>query len=268
MMKKITLLIVMLFFSCYGFSQAITENFEGTSLPTAGNWALTSGNWKVFDNGIGTAQSWGVIPAPNSCNGRSAYLNRENVTDGTFAQDWLVTPQVTIPTNGQLHFSTKQTLAANFGSIYTIRVSTTSQTNAGTFTTIQTWDETQLNAVYDICEEKVVQFPATYVGQSVYVAFVMTNDNGDRWIIDDVSIVEQCLDPTVQTATNATLTGATLGWNNPSGASQWEVEVVATGATPTGTGTLVSTNPYTVTGLTQGTCYDFYVNRQYFRIWG
>ncbi|WP_339839072.1 choice-of-anchor J domain-containing protein, partial [uncultured Flavobacterium sp.] len=184
MMKKITLLIVMLFFSCYGFSQALTENFEGTALPTAGNWALASGNWKIFDNGIGTAQSWGVIPAPNSCNGRSAYLNKENVTDGTFAEDWLVTPQVTIPTNGQLHFSTKQTLAANFGSIYTIRVSTASQTNAGTFTTIQTWNETELNAVYDVCEEKVVQFPATYIGQPVYVAFVMTNDNGDRWIVD------------------------------------------------------------------------------------
>ncbi|WP_339890249.1 choice-of-anchor J domain-containing protein, partial [uncultured Flavobacterium sp.] len=260
MMKKITLLIVILFFSLLGFSQpALTEDFEGTSLPAAGNWALTSGNWKVFDNGIGTAQSWGVIPAPNSCNGRSAYLSRENVTDGTFAEDWLVTPQVTIPTNGQLHFSTKQTLAANFGSIYTIRVSTTSQTNAASFTTIQTWNETELNVVYDICEEKVVQFPASYVGQPVYVAFVMTNDNGDRWIVDDVSVVEQCLDPTVQTVTNPTLTGATLGWDNPSGASQWEVEIVATGATPTGTGTLVTSNPYTVTTLTQGTCYDFYV---------
>ncbi|WP_415776932.1 choice-of-anchor L domain-containing protein, partial [Flavobacterium gelidilacus] len=259
-MKKITLLFVMLFFSFISYSQLI-EDFEGTTTPnlTTGNWALTSGNWKVFDNGIGTAQSWGVIPAPNSCNGRSAYLNRENVTDGTFAEDWLVTPLSTVPANGQLHFSTKQTLAANFGSVYTIRVSLTSQTNAGSFTTIQTWNETELNAVYDVCEEKVVQFPAAYVGQQVYVAFVMTNDNGDRWIVDDVSIVEQCLDPTVQTATNATLTGATLGWDNPSGASQWEVEIVGTGATPTGTGTLVSSNPYPVTGLTQGTCYDFYV---------
>ncbi|WP_339888869.1 choice-of-anchor L domain-containing protein, partial [uncultured Flavobacterium sp.] len=259
-MKKITLLFVMLFFSFIGHSQ-LTEDFEGTTIPNlaTGNWALTSGNWKVFDNGIGTAQSWGVIPAPNSCNGRSAYVSRENVTDGTFAEDWLVTPQVTIPTNGQLHFSTKQTLAANFGSIYTIRVSTTSQTNAASFTTIQTWNETELNVVYDICEEKVVQFPASYVGQPVYVAFVMTNDNGDRWIVDDVSVVEQCLDPTVQTVTNPTLTGATLGWDNPSGASQWEVEIVATGATPTGTGTLVTSNPYTVTTLTQGTCYDFYV---------
>jgi hypothetical protein len=43
-----------------------------------------------------------------------------------------------------------------------------------------------------------------------------------------------------------------------------EVELAATGTTPTGTGTLVSTNPYTVAGLTQGTCYDFMLKQMYF----
>ena len=256
-MKKITLFLVLLFLSFSGYAQ-LPENFEGTTLPNAaGDWVLNSGTWKVFDNGIGTAQSWEVIAAPNSCNGRSAYVNRENVADGTFAEDWLVTPLVTIPTNGQLRFSTRQFLAANFGSIYTIRVSTTSQTTG--FTTVQTWTETELNAVYNICEDKVVNFPASYFGQQVYIAFVMTNDNGDRWVVDDVNVVEKCLDPTTQTAVNPTLVGATLGWDNPSGATQWEVEIVATGATTTGTGTIVTTNPYTVTNLTQATCYDFYV---------
>ncbi|MFC4739854.1 choice-of-anchor L domain-containing protein, partial [Flavobacterium ponti] len=259
-MKKITLFLVMLLLSFTGYAQ-FPENFEGTTLPnyTTDDWVLSGGTWKVFDNGIGTIQSWGVVPAPNSCNGRSAYLNNENVTNGTFAEDWLVSP-LTVPViaNAQLRFSAKQTLAANFGSIYTIRVSTTSQTDVSTFTTIQTWTETELNDVYNVCEEKVVSL-AAYAGQQIYVAFVMTNDNGDRWILDDVKIVEQCLDPTNQTATNPTLTSSTLGWTSPGSATNWEVEIVPSAGTPTGTGTVVSTNPYVATGLTQGTCYDYYV---------
>ncbi|MFC4739870.1 choice-of-anchor J domain-containing protein, partial [Flavobacterium ponti] len=260
MMKKITLFLVMLLLSFTGYAQ-FPENFEGTTVPnyTTDDWVLSGGTWKVFDNGIGTTQSWGVLPAPNSCNGRSAYLNNENVTNGTFAEDWLVSP-LTVPViaNAQLRFSAKQTLAANFGSIYTIRVSTTSQTDASTFTTIQTWTETELNDVYNVCEEKVVSL-AAYAGQQIYVAFVMTNDNGDRWILDDINIVEQCLDPTNQTATNPTLTSSTLGWTSPGSATNWEVEIVPSAGTPTGTGTVVSTNPYVATGLTQGTCYDYYV---------
>jgi gliding motility-associated-like protein len=257
-MKKITLILLMMFFSYTSFSQ-LPEGFEGTSLPSSGNWVLPSGTWKIFDNGIGLAQSWNVIPAPNACTGtRSAYLNRENVTDGTFAEDWLVAPLTTVPVNGQLRFLSRLTQAGNQGSVYTIRVSTTSQTVAGSFTTIQTWTETEINSVFNDCEEKVVSLSA-YAGQSVYVAFVMTNDNGDRWIIDDVNVVEQCLDPTTQTATSPTLTTSNLGWSNPSGASQWEVEVIGTGITPTGVGVITGSNPYTATGLTQGTCYDFYV---------
>jgi gliding motility-associated-like protein len=258
-MIKITLFFLMMFSSFVSFSQ-LTEGFEGTSLPdvATGDWVLPSGTWKVFDNGIGLFESWKVSSAPFACTAtRSAFISGENVVAGTTALDWLVTPQTMIPNNGQLRFITKQTLGPNFGSLYSIRVSTTSQTTG--FTTIQTWTEPELNAVFNVCEEKVVQFPAVYVGVSVYVAFVMENINGDSWIVDDVTIVEQCLDPTTQTATNSTLTTADLGWDNPSGASQWEVEIVATGATPTGTGAIATTNPYTATGLTQGTCYDFYV---------
>ncbi|WP_339889470.1 choice-of-anchor J domain-containing protein [uncultured Flavobacterium sp.] len=256
-MNKTTFYIFM--FMLFSFaSYAQFEDFEGTSVPTGGNWILNSGTWKVFDNGIGLAQSWSVIPSPSSCNGRSAYLSKETVANGTFAEDWLVTPQVLIPNNGQLRFSTKQTLAANFGSIYTIRVSTVSQTDVASFTTIQTWDETDLNAVYNVCEEKIVSLSA-FAGLQVYVAFVMTNNNGDRWIIDDVDFAEQCLDPINLTATNNTTTSADLSWTNPSSATQWEVEIIPAGTNPSGTGTITNTIPYTVTGLTSNTCYDYYV---------
>ncbi len=260
-MNKTTFyLLIVTLFSLYSYAQ-LPENFEGTTLPnpTTGDWVLSSGTWKIFNNGIGLIESWEVIPAPNSCNGRSAYLNKESVAAGTFAEDWLVSP-LTVPliADAELRFTTRQTLAFNNGSIYTIRVSTTSQTDASSFSTIQTWDETSLNSVYNVCEEKNVSLSA-YAGQQIYIAFVMTNNNGDRWIIDDVNIVEQCLEPINLTATNITTTSADLSWTNPGNASQWEIEFIETGTNPTGSGIVTSSNPYTVTGLTPGYCYEYYV---------
>ena len=152
-MNKTTFyLLIVTLFSLYSYAQ-LPENFEGTTLPnpTTGDWVLSSGTWKIFNNGIGLIESWEVIPAPNSCNGRSAYLNKESVAAGTFAEDWLVSP-LTVPliADAELRFTTRQTLAFNNGSIYTIRVSTTSQTDASSFSTIQTWDETSLNSVYNV----------------------------------------------------------------------------------------------------------------------
>ena len=115
-------------FSLLGFSQF--EGFEGAFPPTG---------WAVFDNGIGTAQSWQASPAGQQYAGNgAAYLNRENVTDGTFALDWLVTNAVTIPTDGQIRFYTKLTQAGIQGSNFSIRINNTTanQTTASDFTIV------------------------------------------------------------------------------------------------------------------------------------
>ncbi|WP_452229553.1 choice-of-anchor J domain-containing protein [Lacinutrix sp. MEBiC02404] len=63
------------------------------------------------------------------------------------------------------------------------------------------------------------------------------------------------------TATNITETTAEIGWTENGSATAWDIEYGITGFTPTGTPTLndVGSNPYTVTGLTGTTTYDFYV---------
>ena len=58
-MKKITLLIITLFLSLAGYAQFPipgTEGFESTTGPTplpSTTWTLGTGNWAVFDNGVG-----------------------------------------------------------------------------------------------------------------------------------------------------------------------------------------------------------------------
>ena len=68
-----------------------------------------------------------------------------------------------------------------------------------------------------------------------------------------------CPKPSALSVTSTTSTAADLSWTT-GGATNWQIEYGPVGFTP-GTGTIVSatTNPFTVTGLSPGTSYDFYV---------
>jgi gliding motility-associated-like protein len=280
-MKKITLLLLLLLLSISGYSQMAVEGFESTTGPDAlpsTNWTLGTGNWAVFDNGIGLVQRWGInstvtTPPIVYQGANAAYVSRENIGQNNTSEDFLATPLVTIPTNGQLHFYTRSFSSANQGTIYQIRVTPASagQTNVPAYSTIQQWTEAQLTATFNIYEEKVVNLSA-FAGQQVYVAFVMvynqltTTLGGDRWLVDDVSIVEQCLDPTNLVATNIGLTSANLSWGNPSGATSWEIEVLPAASPSTGVGIIyngtlpyVATTTATGTPLTPSTAYVYYV---------
>lgn len=253
-MKKL-LLFFMSLYSFIAFGQ-LSENFEGTTFPPTG--------WAVFDNGVGPVVSWArTTNTTLTRNGSvgAAYLNREAVAVGQTASDWLVTPQVAVPASGQLQlrFFTRQTLATNEGSIYSIRVSTASQNNIADFTSVpQTWTELTLNTTFNVYEQKIVNLNA-FAGQNIYIAFVMENNNGDRWLIDDVKIDQPC---TINTNLNAVpnATSATLSWTSQSATGPWEIEYGPVGFTQ-GTGTIVSapTNPFVLTGLQAITEYSYYV---------
>ncbi len=81
----------------------------------------------------------------------------------------------------------------------------------------------------------------------------------DGYSFDDIAIRETCPSPTKLTATHITQTSTTLSWAT-GGASNWELEYDLRGFT-LGNGIRVhtATNPHTLTGLTPGTTYDFYV---------
>ncbi|MFM7380009.1 MAG: fibronectin type III domain-containing protein, partial [Bacteroidota bacterium] len=69
-----------------------------------------------------------------------------------------------------------------------------------------------------------------------------------------------CQAPTALAVNSLTNTSASLGWGAVSGASSYEIRVQAAGlGTPTGSGTIVSTNSFNATGLTPNTSYEYYV---------
>mgnify|MGYP001414026267 CR=1 FL=1 len=98
-----------------------------------------------------------------------------------------------------------------------------------------------------------------------YIAFhVPPTDNEGTYMSLDAVIVEvnpTCDTPLNVTISNLTSTSADASWDaGMSGETEWEYVLLDAGeAAPTGSGTAVTTNSVTLTGLTQGSSYDFYV---------
>ena len=282
-MKKITVLLLS-FITLSGFSQTLQEGFEGTAFPPT----TPAPGWVVFQNAFGTRQ-WGASTVAHAGLGAAQMNSRQNIAINNTSKDYLVTPLVTIPANGQLRFWARTENNGNQGTLYQVRVASganvANQTDEAAFNVapanlIQQWTEDEISTTYNVYEEKVVNFPAALIGTAVYIAFVneytqtTTTISGDTWYLDDVLLVSRCLDPTVLTANPILSTSATLGWTNPNGptygnpCTQWEVEIVPSSQlTPSGTGIIVNTNPYIATTLSTApfapllplTSYKYYV---------
>lgn len=156
----------------------LQEDFDGDTVE----------GWTLFDNGVGTANSWIRTSNVSYSAPYSMAVVYENVTG--LAQDWLVTPQIDLSsaTAPRLNFYARQSYTTDYGSVYKVLVSTTSQTDVATFTEVQSWTETELGGT-DEFVSKVVDLSA-YAGQNIYVAFMMENDDGDNFIVDNVWVVD------------------------------------------------------------------------------
>lgn len=203
-MKKI-ILITALLVSQATFAQ-FPESFETSVPPT--EWVSFIGT-----NGIGTSQDWKITTVANS-GSQAAYIRYENVSGGT-AEDWLVTPQFTPDASTNLlTFMQRQSYTTDYGSSYTVRVSTTSQNTPADFVVVDTQTETDFTYYYTIKEIDI----STYEGIPIYIAFVMENDDGDDWYIDDVALstIPTCDAPTLLALYGLTTTSAVVSWT-PSG---------------------------------------------------
>lgn len=251
-MKKIYGLLCASLIGFCGYSQAIlTEGFEA-GVPPSG--------WVSFDNGEGTVESWGTSTLVNS-GSASAFISYEDA--GTTTEDWLVTSQINLTTtNSELRFYTRQGDPFDYSSEFRVLVSTASQSTTTDFTLVQAWTENTLNTTYSVYEEKIVDLSA-YDGQQVYIAFVLVQNNGDSWYLDDISVAAAptCTVPSNAVFSSITDDGATATWTIGNAETAWNIEYGLNGFVQ-GTGTTVpvsGTPSYTMTGLNAFAAYDFYV---------
>lgn len=253
MKKKLLLMLCMLPLCSY--AQVPTESFEGAWPPPG---------WEIYQNDFGTAITWTQLPInatlPAYTGERAAYLDRINLPIST-AKDWLVTPEFTVGTGyPAVNFFSRLTQMGNQGSVYKIMLTTNvnAPENLESYVVLQEWSEFEINPSQLEYIERVVNLPAEYIGMTVRLAFYMEGDNGDRWIVDDVSIDNACPSPTNLQATDIFLDSATLTWG-AGDALQWDVAVQPMADIFDPTNAVTVTSPeYTVTGLAEGD-YTFYV---------
>ena len=204
-MKNITLFsILCVLISWQSFAQ-FPESFENAVPPDG--WVSFRGT-----NDQGTEFDWDQTDAFTNSGDFSAYVRYESVEDE--AQDWLVTPQFTPGSETNvLEFYQRQSFLFDYGTAYDILVSTTSQTDIGSFSLLEAQMEAQIP--FDFAP-KYVDLSA-YEGQAIYVAFRMTNNDGDNWFIDDVNLVPTATAPNcvvadnpIDSATDVTILGSSL----------------------------------------------------------
>ncbi|QCE40584.1 T9SS-dependent choice-of-anchor J family protein [Psychroserpens sp. NJDZ02] len=180
-MKKITLLLL-IYLTMTTLSHAqFPESFNGTSIPT---------NWTTFigTNGEGTVKNWANV---------GDYMGVTYEAVPTLSEDWLVTPSIAITTsNSLLQFDQTDAFLPDYGSEYTIRVSTgSSQTTHADFTIIDTQTETSVTAGNEATFSSYTVDLSAYEGLTVYIAFVLAQNDGDYWFIDNVNLVNQYASP-------------------------------------------------------------------------
>ena len=214
------------------FSLPFNEGFEGGVFPPE--------CWQSFrgTNNLGTINDWTTSTLLANSGTTSAFVEYEVVTGGN-AQDWLVTPAIDLGTaQTQLRFFAREQFNLDWNTEYSVRVSQTSPTDIASFTTIETYSETELGNTFN---EKTIDL-SNYSGV-VYIAFVMEQNDGDNWFLDDISVIElpPCTVPEDVTNVSANYDGTAINLNWALGTCYDDILVIAkegsaVSSTPTGDG--------------------------------
>src|SRR5690606_26276162 len=212
------------------------DDFVGE--PTGNTWVLGSGTWHVFDNGVGSI-NWGLNPPatyPAYSGTKAAYMNRENIGAGNTSRDFLASPAFEVPQNPQLRFQTRTTVAGNQNTTFEVRMAPASSdpTDPASYTTLlASWTEINLVPSFDQYDEKIVDLSVA-PGTMVHIAFVRVFTqssgalSGDRWIVDDIKLIQKCEDPTNLSVT-AFDDNANVSWQTDGSAGEWLVHVLPAG---------------------------------------
>ena len=247
-MKRITLILSLfiVFASWQGGAQVLSESFDSPTLPTGwtNEYVNKTENWHTV-----TENMFGLSPHSGARMAEFMHSNFGAITK-------LVTPSMNLSAvaNPQVNF-----FFANLkvGVVDELRIYyKTSPTGAWT----QIGDN--YNHEHNDWTEVTLNLPEP--SSTYYIAFEAKFLFGGGVDLDDVTVAAgpSCLAPINLVAKNLTTTSAKLMWTEFGTATSWVIEYGPAGFLP-GTGTTVVDNNgtigETISGLSAGTKYDFYV---------
>jgi len=215
-MKQIYLFFLLLCFT--GSNAQFFEDFEGETFPPPG--------WTITSNLANPLSQWTASDGINAMSGdKSAFMTRYNVGAGNTSEDWLITPLIEVEEDFKLHFISRTTLSGNQGTLYQIKISTSTDPNdLSSFVLLHEYNETTLHPgpleSYQMHELSL----EAYENQSIRIAFVRVFSQygfalgGDRWVLDnivvDVDVPPGCAAPYSLTLSGSLHNSFTVQWAN------------------------------------------------------
>ena len=242
MKKTITILLLVLFAISWQTRAQFNESFEGATFPPA--------NWTVINDGDANTWESGSVAHTGSSAAKIHYSSDAH-------DDWLITPAITVVAGStdRISFWAKN-YSASWIDEFNVMLSTTG--TAKTDFTVTLDSNVGPLDTYTLYEYNL----SAYVGQTVYVAIQAISTNQLNLYVDDVvnDALPTCPPPYDLTASNVRSTHADLSWTAGGSETAWNIEYGPAGFTQgSGTTVAVSSNPFSLTGLTSGTIYDYYV---------
>lgn len=257
-MKKITLLVLLMWASLFYGQTYLDQDFEGSFLPTgwvdqAGSTDVAGNNWLLSTSGFANPET----SASNSGTQAAFFNDFSGVNDR-----WLISPVINLSaaTSPELTYyeMTQYTFYADIGVYYS--------TDYTGDPTTATWVALNLADGADAQDSWTIRGAyALPTNATVYIGFNYKGNDDSEWYVDDVLVRETptCVEPSSGSFANITASTAEFSWTSGPGGTetQWDIEVVVSGNSPTGTPTNagVTSNPYTLMSLSSGTIYDVYV---------
>ncbi len=239
--------------SCAPFTAPYSQNFDGAAAqdPFGGIacWSVTGPG--ANDIELNDSPDAGVDPAPSLPN--SVELNDGDFGGGDTAI--LVSPQFSDLPSGLNQIRFKAAFEDGGQELYIGVMS--DPLVASTLVIL----DTVTNSTADVYTEFTIPLDnTTAIGTAEYVAFVHGTDIWEVYVDDFFyEALPACPDPTALGVTNITATSADIFWTT-GGASNWNVEYGPAGfAFGTGTPMAATNDTLSLSSLTAGTGYEFYV---------
>ncbi|MFD2550446.1 fibronectin type III domain-containing protein, partial [Bizionia sediminis] len=266
-MKKITVnFFVLMFFAgiSFGISQTLNQ---------AANWP--NSEWTL----TGSFNSLGLISNPTVSGNSFTY---DDDTSGNGSSDTLILTSPVIDLTaandaGENWVSVSgEYIFRSLGEPFRIEVY---DADAMTWSVLQNFTGNSDNTDFQTCTGvsaytspilDISGFTATQLAGFQYRFYYIDTSNNGTWLwgfcLTSPTIVSAappvCLDPSALNIGLVTDTTAELGWTENGEATIWNIEIVNVTAGNTVTGTATNTgvsNPFTITGLTANTTYEYYV---------